>query len=216
MSEPTHEFTGIPEAALDFYDDLELDNTRSFWADHREVYELSVRAPMTALGRAMEREFGEPKVFRPYRDVRFAKDKTPYKTHQGVFVAHGPSTGWYVQVAAPGVRVSAGFYDASSTRLARIREAIDDPRRGTDLERILEKLQADGWEVGGDRLKTAPRGYDVRHPRIELLRHRSLFVSKSYGFDPVIHTPKLLDMVQADWRAATSFVTWVADNAGGD
>jgi len=56
----------------------------------------------------------------------------------------------------------------------------------------------------------------VRHPRIELLRHRSLFVSKSYGFDAVIHTPKLLDMVQADWRAATPFVTWVADNAGGD
>ena len=72
-------------------------------------------------------------MFRPYRDVRFAKDKTPYKTHQGAFVPAGPATGWYVEVSARGVRTGAGFYEASSPRLAAIRAAIDDDRRGPEL-----------------------------------------------------------------------------------
>ncbi|HSE71115.1 MAG TPA: DUF2461 domain-containing protein [Nocardioidaceae bacterium] len=209
-------FTGFPEAALDFYDDLETDNTKSFWAEHKDTYESAVRAPMTALVSALEPEFGSAKVFRPYRDVRFAKDKTPYKTHQGAFVAHGPATGWYVEVAAPGVRVGVGFYEASSPRLARIREAIVDDRRGGDLERILTDLQERGWTLGGDTLKTAPRGFPADHPRIELLRHRSMTLAKSYGFEPVIHTPELLDRVRADWREAAPFVEWVHDHAGGD
>ena len=207
------EFTGFPEAALDFYDDLEIDNTKTFWTAHKDVYEQAVKTPMTALVTALEPEFGEAKVFRPYRDVRFAKDKTPYKTNQGAWVARGPSTGWYVEVAAPGVRVGAGVYDASSDRLAKIRAAIDDPRRGRQLERILAKLETGGWEVRGDKLKTTPRGYDASHPRIELLRHRSLTVGKSYGFEPVIHTPDLLDQVRADWRAAAPLVDWIVDNA---
>jgi uncharacterized protein (TIGR02453 family) len=207
-------FTGFPVAALDFYDDLEMDNTKSFWTAHKDTYETAVRAPMAALVAALEPEFGTAKVFRPYRDVRFAKDKTPYKTHQGAFVAAGPSTGWYVQVAAPGVRVGVGFYEASSPRLAGIRAAIDDERRGAELDTLIKRLQRTGWELGGDKLKTTPRGYDADHPRIELLRHRSMTLGRSYGFEPVIHTAELLDLVRKDWRAARPFVEWVADNAG--
>jgi uncharacterized protein (DUF2461 family) len=118
-----------------------------------------------------------------------------------------------VQVAAPGVRVGVGFYEASSGRLAGIREAIDDERRGTELEKILADLQGEGWTLGGDKLKTSPRGYDADHPRIELLRHKSMTLGKDYGFEPVIHTPELLDRVRDDWRAASPFVEWVVDNA---
>jgi uncharacterized protein (TIGR02453 family) len=207
-------FAGFPVAALDFYDDLEMDNTKSFWTAHKRVYDEAVRVPMTALVTALEDEFGPAKVFRPYRDVRFAKDKTPYKDHQGAFVAHGPSTGWYVQIGAPGVRVSVGFYDASSERLGAIRDAIADDRTGKELERIVADLEAGGWTRGGERLKTSPRGYDADHPRIDLLRHKALFLSRSYGFEPVIHTPQLLDRVRADWRAGRPLVDWVATHAG--
>jgi uncharacterized protein (TIGR02453 family) len=209
-------FSGIPVAALDFYDDLEVDNTKSFWATHKDTYETAVRVPMSALARALEDEFGAAKVFRPYRDVRFAKDKTPYKTHQGVFVPRGPATGFYVEVAAPGVRVGVGFYEASGPRLSRIREAMADDRRGAELERVLATLAETGWTVGGEKLKTSPRGYDADHPRIELLRHKSLTLGKSYGFAPFIHTPELLDRVREDWREAMPFVDWVCDHAGGD
>ncbi|MEP7090422.1 MAG: DUF2461 domain-containing protein [Nocardioidaceae bacterium] len=206
-------FSGFPVAALDFYDDLELDNTKSFWTAHKEVYETSVKAPMAALAAALEPEFGAARIFRPYRDVRFAKDKTPFKTHQGAFVASGPSTGWYVQVGAPGVRVGVGFYEAGSSRLAAIREAVAEDRRGKQLARIVTRLAKQGWEVGGDTVKTSPRGYDADHPRIDLLRHKSLTLGRSYGFEPVIHTAELLDRVREDWRAARPFVEWVGANA---
>jgi uncharacterized protein (TIGR02453 family) len=169
---------------------------------------------MTALVAALEDEFGPAKVFRPYRDVRFAKDKTPYKTHQGAFVASGPSTGWYVEVAAPGVRVGVGYYDASSPRLAGIRAGIAHDLHGPALEQVIAGLTSEGWTLGGEKLKTTPRGYDADHPRIELLRHKSMTLGKSYGFDPMIHTPELLDRVREDWRAARPFVDWVADHAG--
>ena len=206
-------FTGFPAAALDFYDDLEMDNTKTFWTANKHVYEESVRAPMAALLAELEEEFGSAKLFRPYRDVRFARDKTPYKTHQGAFIDVAPATGWYVQVSAPGVRVGAGFYEASSERIGRLRTAIDDDRRGKQLERLLADLTTAGWEVGGDRLKTSPRGYDAGHPRIELLRHKSLTVAKSYGFEPVIHTPELANLVRADWQATKPLITWLTDNS---
>ena len=210
---PASTFAGFPVAALDFYDDLEVDNTRAYWEKHKDVYTESVKAPMAALCAALAPEFGEAKVFRPYRDVRFAKDKTPYKTHQGAFVPAGPATGWYVEVSARGVRTGAGFYEASSPRLAAIRAGIDDDLRGAELERLLAGLEAEGWDVGGDRLKTTPRGYSADHPRIGLLRHRSMTVGRSHGFEPVVHTPELLDVVRDDWRALRPFVEWVARNA---
>ena len=210
----TAAFSGFPVAALDFYDDLEMDNTKSFWAAHKEIYDTAVRAPMTALVSQLEPEFGPAKVFRPYRDVRFAKDKTPYKTHQGAFVAAGPSTGWYVEVAAPGVRVSVGWYRAEPPRLAEIRQAVADDRTGPELERLLEDLTRQGWAVSGEQLKTAPRGYDAGHPRIDLLRHKSLFVSRSYGFEPVVHTPELADRVREDWQTARPLVEWIRRATG--
>ncbi|HET8560523.1 MAG TPA: DUF2461 domain-containing protein [Marmoricola sp.] len=204
------EFTGFPVAALDFYDDLEMDNTRSFWEAHKQVYLDSVRAPMVALTEALAAEFGPAKVFRPYRDVRFAKDKTPYKTHQGAFVAAAPATGWYVQIGAPGVRVGAGFYRAESADLARIRAAIADERSGPELADLLEELRRAGLQVGGEQLKRPPRGYDADHPRIDLLRHKSLTAGRDYGFDEVVHTRGLLDLVREDWRRTRPLVEWVA------
>jgi uncharacterized protein (TIGR02453 family) len=204
-------FQGFPEAALDFYDDLEMDNTKSFWEAHKKVWTESVKAPMVALTDALAEEFGSAKVFRPYRDVRFAKDKTPYKTHQGAFVAVGSATGWYVEISARGVRTGAGFYEASGANLARIRESIDNDATGKQLDAILRKAAKAGFEIGGERLKTTPRGYDAAHPRIELLRHKSITVGKHHGFDPVIHTPKLVDVVRKDWRALRPLVEWVAD-----
>jgi uncharacterized protein (TIGR02453 family) len=204
------QFTGFPEAALDFYDDLELDNTRSFWEAHKQVYAEAVRAPMLALTEALAPEFGTAKVYRPYRDVRFAKDKTPYKNHQGAFVAVGRATGYYVQVGAPGVRVGAGFYRPESPDLARIRGAIDTEHSGRELERILADLEASGFSISGEQLKTSPRGYRVDHPRIDLLRYTTMAVGRSYGFEPFIHTPALLDRVREDWRSLTPLVEWVS------
>ena len=138
-------FTGFPVAALDFYDDLEVDNTRSCWEAHRAVYAEAVQAPMKALAAELEAEFGTAKVFRPYRDVRFAKDKTPYKTHQGAFVASGPATGWYVEISAQGTRVGAGFYDAAG------------PRPGVPERTALRRHRPDRLRLHRRRRRTGDR-----------------------------------------------------------
>lgn len=205
-------FTGFPEAALDFYDDLEADNSKVFWEAHKEVYRTAVAAPMAALTEELADEFGAAKIFRPYRDVRFSKDKTPYKTHQGAFVAVGPATGYYLQLGAPGVRVGAGFYEASGTRLAAFRQAIDNELYGPSLEQILAKLRRGGWEIGGETLKTAPRGWDVDHPRIELLRHKSLTVMRDYGFGEIIHSPKLVGQIRKHWRQTSALLDWLVEH----
>ncbi|MGV9826304.1 MULTISPECIES: DUF2461 domain-containing protein [unclassified Gordonia (in: high G+C Gram-positive bacteria)] len=202
-------FEGFPEAALDFYDDLEMDNSKVFWEAHKEVYRNAVAAPMRELTAALADDFGEAKMFRPYRDVRFSHDKSPYKTHQGAYVAVAPATGYYIQIGAAGVRVGAGFYEASAARLAAIRGAIDQNRSGRELERALDDLTSHGWELGGDRLKTAPRGWDTGHPRIELLRHKTLTVMRDYGFDSVIHSSELVDRVRSDWTETRPLIDWI-------
>jgi uncharacterized protein (TIGR02453 family) len=207
-------FTGFPTEALDFYDDLQMDNTKAFWTTHKEVYETSVKAPIVELTGALEEEFGPAKVFRPYRDVRFSQDKTPYKNHQGAYVASSGGSGWYVQISAAGVYSAVGFHEPSSETLAAIRRAIADDRYGTELLALVAGLERKGWTRGGEMLKTRPQGYAADHPRIELLRHKSLVLHKDYGFDKVIHTPKLLTKIRSDWRAARPFVDWVGTHSG--
>ena len=149
-------------------------------------------------------------MFRPYRDVRFAKDKTPYKTHQGAFVAVAPHTGWYVQVSA---RRRPHQRRLLHRRGRPARGVPDRRRRGASrhgARGILAAIAAEGFEISGEQLKTAPRGYDREHPRIELLRHKQLFAGRELGFEPVVHTPELLDLVRDDWRAARPLVEWLA------
>ncbi|MEO6887192.1 MAG: DUF2461 domain-containing protein [Jatrophihabitantaceae bacterium] len=213
MGVPTS-FIGFPSAAFDFYDDLEADNSKTFWEANKQVYADAVRAPMVALIDRLAAEFGTAKIFRPYRDVRFAADRTPYKTHQGAFVEAAPATGWYVEMAASGFRVAVGFYHASTAGLAAVRTAIDGPL-GAELETIVTRMRRGGWQLGGEQLKTAPRGFGADHSRIELLRHKSMTLSRSYGFDAVVHTPALVTRVRRDWRAGRSFVEWMVARLDG-
>jgi len=208
-------FEGFPVAALDFYDDLEVDNTKSFWEAHKEVYKTAVLAPMTALLQSLEEEFGTGKIFRPYRDVRFSKDKTPYKTHQGAFVRVSDATGYYVEVSPRGVRTGGGCYHFDSARMAAFRDAVAHDTYGAELAKRLAAAEKKGYAVSGDRLKTAPRGFDAEHPRIELLRFKQLTVGRSLGFEPVIHTPGLLAEVRKDWRASRPIVEWIAEHTAG-
>src|SRR5258708_33333659 len=71
-------FNGLPAEAFGFYERLEVDNSKSFWAAHKAEYEQYVREPMIALGDELVQEFGDATVFRPYRDIRFSADKSPY------------------------------------------------------------------------------------------------------------------------------------------
>ncbi|ATQ31218.1 DUF2461 domain-containing protein [Rhodococcus ruber] len=202
-------FTGFPVAALDFYEDLEADNSKPFWAAHKAVYDDCVRGPMLALLAELEPEFGAGKAFRPHRDVRFSTDKSPYKTHQGGFVQTGPGVGFYVQIDAAGLRVAGGFYRGSSDQVAAYRAAVDDSRRGPRLEPLVRRLHRAGYEIGGERLKTRPRGVAEDHPRLDLLRHKSLTAARAHPSPEWIDTPRTLDEVRSAWRDVRPLVEWL-------
>jgi uncharacterized protein (TIGR02453 family) len=164
-------FRGWPSEALEFYEGLSADNSKTYWTAHLTVYETQVRTPMEELLAALEPEFGPGKIFRPYRDVRFSKDKTPYKTHLGAWLEGGG----YVQLSADGLAAGAGMYQMAPDQLDRYRRAVAGEQAGQELTGLIAVIEKAGIGVHGHgSLKSAPRGYPKDHPRVDLLRHKGL------------------------------------------
>jgi uncharacterized protein (TIGR02453 family) len=208
-------FEGFPDEGLVFYEGLEADNTKTYWTRHKAVYDASVKAPLQAIAGELAPEFGPAKVFRPYRDVRFSHDKTPYKTHQGAVIhPDGRAGAWYVQISADGLRVSGGCWRMESDQVARYRRAVADGVQGPRLQAEVDRLAAAGWSIDGERLTRVPAGYDADAPRLELLKHKSLHASRAWEPADWLHTRRALDEVRSAWRELTALNAWLDDNVG--
>ncbi|MFI6323842.1 DUF2461 domain-containing protein [Nonomuraea sp. NPDC050556] len=202
-------FTGFPDEAFVFYEGLEADNSKTYWTRHKHLYDDAVKAPMQALTEELAGEFGAAQLFRPYRDVRFAKDKSPYKNHQGAFVDLMPGIGLYVELSAEGLYAAGGFYTQATDQVARYRAAVDEDLSGKPLEKLVDGLAAAGYAVQGEKLKTKPRGFQEDHPRIELLRHKSLYAGRRFEPEPWVHTPEALVRVRDCWRDFGPLIEWI-------
>jgi uncharacterized protein (TIGR02453 family) len=209
----TARFSGFPVEAFEFYDALAAENTKAFWAAHKDDYQRHVRGPLELLMAELAPEFGEPHLFRPYRDVRFSKDKVPYKDHQGAFCGAEDGVGWYVQVSRTGLMVAGGWWSSSSLQVQRFRDAVDSPVV-TGLESGIAAATKAGFTVGGDVMKTRPRGIDPDHPQLDLLRHRSLTVDVQLGTPAWVSTRSAFTKVRGLWRSITPLVEWLADHVG--
>ena len=204
-------FAGIPLAALDFYEDLEVDNSKAFWTAHKDLYDGQVRAPLEALAHELGREFGEAKLFRPYRDVRFSKDKTPYKTHQGAWFAESSR---YVHVSAAGLFLGGGYWSTSSAQVGRYRTAVDGELAGPPLERIAASLRRKGFRVGGDQLSRVPAGFDKDHPRADLLRYKTWTAGIELGAPDWLSTPASVGQIRTRLRALGPLIEWLDAHVG--
>jgi len=204
-------FSGWTDAALDFYEGLEVDNSRAYWQSHKKVYDEEVREPMEALLAELCDEFGDAKMFRPYRDIRFSADKTPYKPHVGATLAnHG-----YVQVSAGGLAVASGTYVFATDQLARYRRAVALDLTGEALTKTVEGARAAGLTItAAGTVATAPRGYPRDHPRIELLRMKGLVTWKEWPVEPWLATGEAKDKVAAVLRASVPVVDWLDVHVG--
>ena len=210
-------FSGFPDEGLVFYEGLEADNSKTYWTRHRDTYDTSVRAPLQALLDELSPEFGPGKLFRPYRDVRFSHDKTPYKTHQGAVIEpEGRGGGaWYVQVSADGLHVGGGSWRMESDQLARYRRAVADDVQGPRLLAIVVGLRTAGWEIGGDRMVRRPRGFEAPDDgRGELLHHRSLHAGRHWAPAAWLHSREALERVRSAWRDVIPINDWLVDNVG--
>jgi uncharacterized protein (TIGR02453 family) len=201
-------FAGFPEEALDFYEGLEADNSKAYWTDHKTTYDECVAAPMRALLDELEPRFGTAKMFRPYRDVRFSKDKSPYKTRQYA-VVHTRDQGLYVGIDAHGLHLGGGMFAATTDQVARIRAAVADEGTGPALEKLLKSLRRKGFVIGGHQLKRVPRPWDDGHPRADLLRHKSLIAYVDHEPAEWLHTAQAKREVAAAWTAVTPLNDWL-------
>jgi uncharacterized protein (TIGR02453 family) len=204
-------FRGWPAEALEFFEGLEVDNSKAYWTANKAVYDEKVLAPMAALLAEMEPEFGTGKIFRPYRDVRFSADKSPYKTTIAAVVADGG----YIQLDSHGLGVGSGMYQMAGDQLARYRQAVDADSTGRELDDIIATLAQSKITVGGHgQLVRVPRGYPADHRRAELLRYKGLTAWSQWPGGAWLGRATARERVVKVLRATRPLNAWLATHVG--
>jgi uncharacterized protein (TIGR02453 family) len=210
-------FEGFGPKVQRWFKGLEADNSRQYFAAHRDFYEESVRAQMEALLTELSKKFGgDVKMFRQNRDIRFSRDKSPYKTNTyGVlYGSEMAAEGLYASISATGLLAGSGYHMMAPDQLERYRERVADGRHGPQLAKLAARAQKAGLELWGQSLATAPRGYPKDHERIELLRRKSLSLGASLKFGRGISRNDGLQFVTKTWRTAAPVTAWLDQHVG--
>ena len=207
-------FRGFPVEGIEFYEQLEADNSKAFWQANKQRYDEFVKQPMVELTEELA-EYGPFHMFRPHNDLRFSKNKPPYKTHQGAYGELEGGAGYYVQFSSAGLMVGAGYYAMAKDQLERFRAAIDADATGDELVALVADAEKRRSSMGAiDELKTAPRGYPKDHPRIELLRRKGLIAVKEFGTPKWLHTKAAATKVRDTWLGAGDLCAWLDAHVG--
>jgi uncharacterized protein (TIGR02453 family) len=203
-------FQGFPAAAFEWFAGLERDNTRAYFTSTRERFEADVRGALEAMLDELALTFGgEVKVFRQQRDLRFSPDKRPYKEQ-----TYGLVGRFYAQLSSRGLYAGTGYHVMARDQLERFRAAVDPERTGEELRAAVASAEAAGLDVEGAALQTAPRGYPRDHPRIELLRRKSIVAGRRLPPGGGIARSDALDHCAGAWRAAGPINAWLDANVG--
>jgi uncharacterized protein (TIGR02453 family) len=203
-------FQGWPEEALDFFEGIERDNCKDYWAAHKAIYSEAVLGPMVELTEDLSPEFGPVKIFRPYRDVRFSPDKSPYRTEIGATVGSA-----YIRLSAAGLAAGNGLYHLEPDQLTRYRDAVAGDASGAQLGSVVAALSGQGLTlIAHDALKSAPRGYPADHPRIDLLRRKGLAAYREWPVEPWLSTPAAMDHVREFLVSTKPLTDWLDGHVG--
>lgn len=224
-------FGGFRPAAFRFLRDLARNNEKAWFEANRDVYEREVRGPMRLLVETLDAKLGsiapeivgDPKrsMFRIHRDVRFSKNKSPYKTNAGAWLYHrdagrkvgrvdeGGGAGFYFHIDPTTCFMAGGIWMPARPALLRIREAI--AAQPTALERLTSALgfrrRFDGLseEV---KLLRVPRDFPPDHPAAEWLKLQS-FTARASIEPSVVTSPRLADRLCRDFELLVPLVRWL-------
>ena len=198
-------FMGFPREAFAFFASLERNNNVDWFRAHKDTYESACRAPMKAL--IEELVPGRPvRMSRINRDMRFARDGNPYKTHLSAGVA-----GNYLSLMSQGLYVGTGIYRPEPPLLAKLRAAIDDERAGSELVAIIKTLRKQRYDVDThESVASAPKGYRPDHPRIELLRMKDMFAGKTFAPSATLSSHKAVEQIRKVMDDLTPLRKWLS------
>jgi uncharacterized protein (TIGR02453 family) len=211
-------FEGFPRETFSWFAGLEAENSKLYFTAHRDTYDDVVRGALEAMLEQLADDLGgHVKMFRQNRDVRFSADKSPYKTTTYGLIVERPDSlaALYAQLSARGLFAGTGYHFLAADQLTRLRDAIADDTSGPALEKAIATADAVGLETFGEALKTAPRGYPRDHPRVHLLRHKSLVTGSR--LDPGakgITRDAALEHTRTTWAACVPLNAWLDDHVG--
>jgi uncharacterized protein (TIGR02453 family) len=222
-------FSGFDRNAMGFWHELAVEMNRDWFNDNKQRYQELWASPTDTLLRSVHGKLGaayapltlgEPKILRIYRDVRFAKDKTPYKTHisGGISVANRSVTDGcaavYFHVGIDEEFIGAGSYQFDPLKVAKWRKAVAG-KPGIELEAIIAKLRKAKFTVSGhDDFKKVPKGFAVDHPRAELLKQRGLIAMFPAMPRGLLHEPNLVDWMVKHSKSVVPMVGWLHRHVG--
>ncbi len=215
---------------MKFLRELEKNNNRDWFNKNKDRYEAQVREPALELIRTMaprieklskylvasDRKVGGS-MMRPYRDVRFSKDKSPFKTNVGIQFRHEAgkdvhAPGLYFHVDPKSVFMGAGMWHPDGSALKQIRAAIDADPRGWKRVSKAKKL-LDVWQFEGESLKRAPKGYDPEHPLIEDLRRKDHIAVLNLKKSDITRAD-LPDFLVKQFALTKPFMAWLTKSIG--
>jgi uncharacterized protein (TIGR02453 family) len=217
-------FTGFPKKGIEFFAKLKKNNNRDWFEKHKQDFESEVKLPMQSLIVSLQPYFesfapeydANPKrsLFRIYRDIRFSKDKTPYKTHAAAhFVLRGKpkgieGSGYYLHIEPGSVFLGGGIYMPDSNQLKKIRRAIADNSKEF-LSIIKDKNFVKTFKgIEGDKLQRAPVGYEPDHPMAEWLKLKQFFVGVDWKEEKCLK-PQFVKDVAKVFELATPFISFL-------
>ena len=219
-------FAGFPRETVRFLSALRRHNEKSWFDAHKDDYEADFLGPaqafVTAIAPRLARLDAEvqadPRVngsiMRINRDVRFAKDKSPYKDHLDLWFWTGDRKGWdssgfFFRLTPERLLLGGGIHRFEPARLARYRQAVLEPKQGAELARIAARLRKQGYEVGTETYKKPPRGLPEDHVRATLLRHGGLHAGWEDQHPAALHTPAIVDFVAKHYAALAPLHAWL-------
>jgi uncharacterized protein (TIGR02453 family) len=225
----TPAFGGFPDATSDFLRGLTENNEKPWFERHRAEYEAYYVKPavafVTAIGPRLQKEVSalvqyeariNGSLFRINRDVRFSRDKTPYKTNLDLWFWEGNRKGWdstglFMRQTPEVLYLGAGMHHFGPEQMAAYRKAVIDPKLGEKLIEVSERLEAAGLEVGADARKTVPRGFDASHERARFLLYEG-FVAMWVGPLPAeIRSAIFVDWCVERFKTASPINEWLRE-----
>lgn len=208
-------FLGFGPGALDWFARLEADNSKAWFDANRGVWEAEARGPLERLLGELAADLGGTvKVFRQNRDIRFSKDKRPYKTSSyGRVSLPGREAGLYVSISAGGLFAGTGYWRMAPDQLARYRAAVDGPA-GAALAEAVTEMEAAGLRLWGEALKGPPRGFARDHPRARLLALKDVLTSGELGPAETLDGRAPLGFARSVWDRSRGVTDWLEAEVG--
>ncbi|MCW1099993.1 DUF2461 domain-containing protein [Streptomyces sp. RS2] len=201
-------FAGWDESAFDVLLRLEGEPSQEVMRETRKDRERLVRQPMVSLLHDLART--DP-VFEDHSVWRYGK--TPWWwQNQSAVVRIAPNVEIGFRFNLEGLHMQGAWWYAGSDQISRFRAAVAAEASGSVLGDVVAELRGKGFEINGDVLKRAPRGYPAEHPRTTLLRHRSLLAVRHLGCDEQLRTPEVVDRVLATREELGPLLTWLTDH----